>query len=108
MISNETMRTAGSVKFAHVAGQRAEGVTGDVLTSCGKTSTSKEAGDDTIPHVLLLPVALNGTVERREHPTPDTEVTTGNWCTSLDDREGTDEPITLQQGELVRRRYISY
>ena len=55
------------------------------LTSCGKTSTSKEAGDDTIPHVLLLPVALNGTVERREHPTPDTEVTASDGSSSLDD-----------------------
>ena len=68
-----------------------------VLTPQGQASTGKETRDDTIPHVLLLPVALDGTVERREHATPYTKIATCDRCASLDDRHGTDQSITLHE-----------
>ena len=67
------------------------------LTPRRQTAASHKTRDDRVPHVLLLPVALDGTVERREHATPYTKIATCDRCASLDDRHGTDQSITLHE-----------
>lgn len=66
------------------------------LTTESKSSTSHETRDDGVPGVLLLPVALDGTVKGREQSTPDTEVSTENGSTSLNGRQRTGETLSLE------------
>lgn len=56
-----------------------------LLTPRCKTATRHKPRDDCVPSILFLPISFHGAVKRREHPTPDTEVTASHRGARLDD-----------------------
>jgi hypothetical protein len=65
------------------------------LTSRCQATARHEAGNNSIPCVLLLPVSFYSAVECGEHATPNAEVATRDGCTRFDGRNGTGEALTL-------------
>jgi hypothetical protein len=61
---------------------------GLVSSSYGQSSSCEETSDDGVVRVLLPPDALDGAVERREEPTPDSEVAAEYGRSRLDRCDG--------------------
>ena len=59
------------------------GVKIEPLTSEGQGSTRQETRDDSVPGVLFLTVSLDGTVKRREQPSPNTKVSSEDGRSSF-------------------------
>lgn len=64
-------------------------------TSNGKGTTSEETCNDSVEWILSLSDTLHSTVKSGEQTTPDTKITTDNWSTSLNGREGAWETFTV-------------
>ena len=67
----------------------------DGRTPCGETAASHETRYYRIPRVLLLSVALDRTVECREHAAPDAKIAANDRCTCFDDGQRANKTLTL-------------
>ena len=81
-------------------GERGRGGRGRGRTPHGEGAAGQEARDDGVVRVLLLPVALDGAVERREEAAPDTKVAADDGRARLDGRQRAEEAVAA--GRVAR------